>query len=65
MPVVHVGIMDMAVPHPAMAMRVGMRFGHRAFMGVIMMGVVVAVAVLMLQRLMQVSMLVALGQVQP
>lgn len=65
MAVVQVGIVDMRVPHPAMAVRMGMRLGDRAIMGMVVMGVVMAVAVLMLDRLVQVAVLVTLGQVQP
>jgi hypothetical protein len=52
------------MPHRLMAMPMGMRFGHRPFMLVMMM-LIVHMSMLVLKQAMLVLMVVAFGQVHP
>ncbi|MNT43071.1 hypothetical protein D3C72_1795220 [compost metagenome] len=64
MPMVHVRIMRVLVAHRFVPVPVRMRFGDRAVVGVGVM-FVVDMGVFVLQRLVAVFVVVALGQVQP
>lgn len=64
MPVMQIRVMRMPVPQGFMAVPMGMRFADRALMGVLMM-VVMAVQMVMLQRLMLMLVVVPFGQMQP
>ena len=61
---VQVGIVPVGVPHGCVAVQVRVRFDHRAGMGVLMM-LVMDMRMLMLQRFMDMLMLVPLSQMQP
>ena len=66
MPVMQVGIVWMAMGQAAMRVRMGMRFAPVPGEGVaVLVVLVVRVRVRMLHRLVDMSVLVALGQVQP
>lgn len=57
--------MRVRVPDPPVAVRMRMRFAHRTIMPVSMMVVIMAVAVFMLQRVMNVLMRVPFHQMRP
>lgn len=62
--VVQVGIMRVGMAQRFVSVPVGVRFAEGAVMGMLVVGVV-DVAVVMLQHVVQVVMVVTLGQVQP
>ena len=65
MAVVQVRVMDVRMPHAAMAVPVAMRFGDRTVMVVVVVPVIVTVAVIVIERFVRMSVLMPLGQVQP
>ena len=64
MPVMQVGVMRMRVAQPRVAVPMRMRFADRPVMRVPVMRVV-AVAVLVFERLVRMLVLVAFGQMHP
>ena len=64
MPVMQIRIMRMLVPHGQMFVGVGMRPGHRSFIGVLVM-FVVNMRVIVLKKLMLMLVFVSLGQMEP
>ena len=64
MPVVKIGIMRVGMAQWLMAMPMGVRFGHYAFV-VMLMVFIVEMAVFMVQQAVIVLMNMALGQMEP